>query len=122
MRTNTEFEQRLTSYIIDNIDSYIGTKLEDLHHQLFNTDYYVIGYYQAEQELLTYGSVFEAIGDVQKYERKYYGVVFTDLSSSESVCNMLAYIVGEQVINNLDIELDGELTEEIAEQIKEQLK
>jgi len=122
MRTNTEFEQRLTSYIIDNIDSYIGTELEELHHQLFNTDYYVIGYYQAEQELLTYGSVFEAIGDVQEYEQEHFGTVSTDISSSENVCNMLAYIIGEQVIYNLDIELEGELTEEIAEQIKEQLK
>ena len=72
----------------------------DLHHELFNTDYYIIGTYQAEKWLGDY--TFDAIGEIQEYEQENFGEVFTDLSDPEKVVNMYAYIAGEQLIQEMD--------------------
>ena len=48
-------------------ESFQGVQsFPDLHHELFNTDYYIVGTYQAEQWLGDYA--FDAIGEIQKYE------------------------------------------------------
>ena len=79
------------------LDQYIG----DLHHYLLNEDYFIIGSYRAEQWLKKDdGSVFEAIETIKDYEQSNFGQVSTDLSSSENVANMLAYILGEQILFN----------------------
>ena len=81
------------------LDQYIG----DLHHYLLNEDYFIIGSYRAEQWLKKDdGSVFEAIETIKDYEQSNFGQVSTDLSSSENVANMLAYILGEQILYNND--------------------
>ena len=82
----------------------------DLHNEIFNMDYYIIGYYQAAQWLGT--DAFEAIGMIQDYEKFHFGEVHTDLSCSEKVANMLAYILGEEVIQ--------EVVEEYLEQREEE--
>ena len=70
--------------------------VSELHHQMFNTDYYIIGYNRATDWL---GSdAFEAIGLVVDYESDHYGEVHTDLTDPERVVNMVAYIIGEQVL------------------------
>ena len=71
----------------------------DLHSALFNEGYYIIGYYQAEQWLFANGGVFNAIGEIQEYEKSNFGEVITDCSSSERVVNMYVYILGELVLN-----------------------
>ena len=45
-------------------------------------------------------SIFEAIETIKDYEQSNFGEVSTDLSSSENVANMLAYILGEQILYN----------------------
>lgn len=72
----------------------------DLHHEVFNTDYYIIGTYEAKQALTQYG-VFEAIEEIQDYEKDHFGEVHTDLSNPEKIANMLYYIKGEEAIDNL---------------------
>ena len=98
---------------VAEIAAYDEDKLNDvsdLHHEIFNMDYYIIGYYQAAQWLGT--DVFEAIGMIQDYEKDNFGEVYTDLGSSENVANMLAYILGEEVIQ--------EVVEEYLEQREEE--
>ena len=68
----------------------------ELHHEAFNEDYYIIGTYQATQWLGD--RAFEVIDIIKDYEQSNFGEVHTDLSSPESVVNMYAYIVGEQVV------------------------
>ena len=47
---------------------------EDLHHKLFNEDYYIIGYYNCEQWLKKHNlNIFEAIAFVQDYESEMFG-------------------------------------------------
>lgn len=67
----------------------------DLHGEVFNTDYYIIGTYKAKEALKEY-DVFEAIEKVQEYEKENFGEVNTDLSDPEKLINMLYYIIGEE--------------------------
>lgn len=97
-------KEELKALIVDAInDGRIeGNPISEIHTEIFNTDYFIIGYYDAEQWMIkNYGSVFSAIGTVQEYEQDQYGQVNTDLSSSESVCNMLTYILGEEVLQDI---------------------
>ena len=69
----------------------------ELHHEAFNTDYYIIGTYKAEQWMGD--KAFEIIRAVKEYEQGHFGEVGTDLSDPERVVNMYAYIVGEEVVH-----------------------
>ena len=96
-------KQDVKDYIIDQLASDVGLDqhISDLHHYLLNEDYFIIGYYQAEQWLKKdNGSIFEAIETIREYEDSLFGRVTTDLSSSENVANMLAYILGEEILYN----------------------
>ena len=75
---------------------YLDKDINDIHFDLFNTDYYIIGYYQAEKWLKN--NVFQVIEFIKEYEQCNFGEVTTDLSSSESVVNMYVYIIGEQLL------------------------
>ena len=98
-------KEDVKNYIIQQLSDDVGLDQHicDLHHYLLNEDYFIIGYYQAEQWLKKgNGSVFEAIETIREYEQSNIGQVTTDLSSSENVANMLAYILGEQILYNND--------------------
>jgi len=87
----------LREYIKDNINDF-DINDEDLHFHLFNHDYYIIGYYKAEQWLKEHNiSVFEGIEFVQEYEKDNFGEtqIYTD---AEKLVNMIAYIIGEELI------------------------
>ena len=83
-------------------DGYSGYYC-NLHNEVFNTDYYIIGNYQAKEALKEY-DVFEAIEKVQTYEKDNFGEVYTDLSDPEKLINMLYYIIGEEVLYEM---MDG---------------
>ena len=98
-----ELKQDVKEYIIQQLKDDVGLDqhISDLHHYLLNEDYFIIGYYKAEQWLKK-DSIFNAIETIKNYENDNFGQVSTDLSSSESVANMLAYILGEQILYNND--------------------
>ncbi len=105
MRTYEEQEMReqAREEIIEALqDGYTGYYC-DLHNEVFNTDYYIIGTYQAKEALKEY-DVFEAIEKVQTYEKDNFGEVYTDLSDPEKLINMLYYIIGEEVLYEM---MDG---------------
>ena len=98
-------KQDVKNYIIQQLNDDVGLDqhISDLHHFLLNEDYFIIGYSKAEQWLKKDdGSIFEAIETIKEYEESNFGQVSTDLSSSESVANMLAYILGEEILFNND--------------------
>ncbi len=80
-------------------DGYSGYYC-DLHNEVFNTDYYIIGTYQAKEALREY-DVFEAIELVQTYEKEQFGEVYTDLSNPEKLINMVYYIIGDEIIGDM---------------------
>ena len=94
-------QNEIEEYINDNIADYEID--EDLHHNMFNTDYYIIGYYKAEQWLGSHA--FECIRIIQEYEQEQFGEIFTDLGDSEKVVNMYVYIVGEYLLGKMDLEI-----------------
>ena len=98
-----ELKQDVRNYIIQQLNDDVGLNhhISDLHHYLLNQDYFIIGYYKAEQ-WLNKDSIFNAIEIIRNYENDNFGKVSTDLSSSENVANMLAYILGEEILFNND--------------------
>jgi len=69
------------------------------HHFLYNEDYFIIGYGRAEDFMGA--DAFAVIGAVKEYEEDNLGEVQTDLSDSEKVANMYAYIRGEELMDEL---------------------
>tara|TARA_Y100001973_G_scaffold90295_1_gene137670 strand:+ start:58 stop:426 length:369 start_codon:yes stop_codon:yes gene_type:complete len=104
---NTEtIKTELKDYIKDNINDYKDDILNsrepvnDLHHQLFNQDYYIIGYYNCEQWLKKHNlNTFRAIEFVQDYERMNFGE-FKEYTNAEELVNMIVYIIGEEILFN----------------------
>lgn len=115
--------------IIEALKNGFDDYYSDLHHEVFNTDYYIIGTYKAKEALKEY-DVWEAIEKVQTYEKNNFGEVYTDLSNPEKLVNMLYYIIGEEVLfemmndsktlrENWDYQADEETNTEILKELKE---
>ncbi len=98
-------QDEIKEHAIDNMENFGGLDNEDLHHEMFNMDYFIIGAYRAKEWMGVHA--FECIGVVKDYEMDNFGEVYTDLSEPEKVVNMYAYIVGEIVINELREEQDN---------------
>ena len=97
-------KEDVKNYIIQQLNDEVGldNDVSDLHHYLLNEDYFIIGSYRAEQWLKK-DSIFNAIEKIKDYEQSNFGQVSTDFSSSEKVANMLAYILGEEILYESDI-------------------
>lgn len=86
--------------IIETLENGYSGYYCDLHNEVFNTDYYIIGTYEAKEALKQY-DVFKAIEKVQEYEKDNFGENYTDISDPEKLANMLYYIIGEEVISDM---------------------
>ncbi len=121
----TKINKAVAQHIVNDIVSLLDTEKADLHNELFNTNYWVIGYYNAEQELKEWDiSAFEAIECVKDYEDSNFGEMTTEINS-EKIVNMLTYIQGEEVLydayNTLSIDNNGELEQSEIDEIVEYL-
>ena len=100
-----EIQEYFNDWIKDQSEEWINENLEDLHHNAFNTDYYIIGSYKATQWLGD--QVFNIIDFIKEYEQMNFGEVFTDFASPEAIVNMYVYIIGEEIvwdyINQLEV-------------------
>tara|TARA_R100000655_G_scaffold48043_1_gene85423 strand:+ start:314 stop:616 length:303 start_codon:yes stop_codon:yes gene_type:complete len=91
----------LTEYINDTMPD-INCE-DDLHFHLFNEDYYIIGYYQAQQWLDKHGiSVFEALETIREYEDLHFGEC-KHYTNAEETVNMLVYIYGEELLAEMEL-------------------
>ncbi len=103
MTKDQEMREEARAAIIEALkDGYSGYYC-DLHNEVFNTDYYIIGTHEAKEALKEY-DIFKAIEKIQKYELDNFGEVYTDLSDPEKLINMLYYIIGEEVLYEM---MDG---------------
>ena len=97
--------ESVREHAIDHIDDLldrspyedIDVEASELHHHIFNEDYFMVGTWNAKQWLGD--QAFEAIEKIKEYEQDNFGQVTTDFSDAEKVANMLAYILGEEVLN-----------------------
>ena len=92
--------EELKDYTIDMLEYLKGTSpnAAELHHEIFNTDYYIIGTAKAEKWIKKFGT-FKVIGEIVDYETFHFGEVHTDCADPEKVANMYAYIKGEEILN-----------------------
>lgn len=97
---HNEMKAEAIADIIETLENGYDGYYCDLHNEVFNTDYYIIGTYQAKEILKEY-DVFEAIELVQTYEKENFGEIFTDLSDAEKLLNMVYYIIGDEVIGEI---------------------
>lgn len=118
---NNSVYKEIAQHIVDNINDHIDSDTGDLHNALFNESYYIVGYYQASEWLKEHNiDAFDCIDYVQDYEKDNFGETNTKVNS-ESMVNMLAYILGEEVLysamNDADVDNNDTLTEEQAQAI-----
>jgi len=99
-----EIKAHFDDYISDLTDKEIRENIDDLHHDIFNTDYYIIGTYEAKQWLG--GQVFNIIEIIKEYEQFNFGEIHTDFSDPEKIVNMYVYIIGEEIVQDYRDELD----------------
>lgn len=111
-----EMKKEAIESIIEIIEDGYSGYYCDLHNEVFNTDYYIIGTYEAKKALEEY-DVFEAIELVQNYEKDNFGEVYTDLSNPEKLISMVYYIIGDEIIGEMyDIEAFNDNWDNIAEE------
>ena len=103
MTKDQEMREEARDAIVEALENGYSGYYCDLHNEVFNTDYYIIGTYRAKEALNEY-DVFEALDKVQTYEKDNFGEVYTDLSDPEKLINMLYYIIGEEVLSEM---MDG---------------
>ncbi len=127
--------------IIDKLRDGVGVGSYgcDLHHELCNTDYFIIGSYKAKEWIGEYA--FDVIQLIVDWENDNIGEVTTDVSDPERVANLFAYIVGEEILNesktlgrcsalelndadlsNLAAELSGSLVDPLASDFSQALE
>jgi len=93
---NNSIELELKEHVQNLIDDGVLTEenQDDWHFQAFNEDYYIFGYYNAEQWLKGHSvSAFEAIETIKEYEQDNFGEVYTKFDYAESVVKMYVYIL-----------------------------
>ena len=94
-----EIKEHATDLIKEGLaydKEYLDKDISDIHHDLFNTYYYIIGTYKAKEWLSN--EVFNVIEEIKEYEENNFGEVTTDFSSPEQVVNMYVYIIGEKLL------------------------
>lgn len=98
-------EQEIKSFALDRIKEIKEYDQErydqlvrdnELHNEIFNTDYYIIGTFEATEWLSD--QVFYIIEYIKNYEQDNFGEVTTDLSNPEKLVNMYVYILGEKIL------------------------
>ena len=97
---HNEMKQEAIEAVIEALEDGYSGYYCDLHNEVFNTDYYIIGTYRAKEALREY-DVFDAIELVQTYEQEQFGEIYTDLSDPEKLINMVYYIIGDEVIGEM---------------------
>ena len=104
--------------ILEYLENTCGVYGCDLHSEVFNTDYYIIGWSQAKEALESYG-VFDALNKVQTYETYNFGEVTTDLSNPKKLANMLYYIESEEYLYSLEGEISDIINEYWGDELEE---
>jgi hypothetical protein len=99
-----EIQEYFDDFINDQDSQWIEDNKDDLHYHAFNTDYYIIGTYQAKEWLGN--KVFDVIEHIREYEDFHFGEVSTDFSDPEKIVNMYVYIIGEEIVADYLNELE----------------
>ena len=128
--TKSEYftDDEIKETLLNNLDGYKGIEdytFEDVFNDLFNSDYYIIGYKEAEEALKEYG-IFNALEEVQQFDVENFGHWDTDYTDPEKIANMLEYIHANEymqdVLVDVGLYLEDETTTENVNKFIETLK
>jgi len=97
-----EVKDYFHDFITEQEKDWVLENKEDIHHHAFNTDYYIIGRYQARKWLGD--EVLNVIQIIKEYEYDNFGEVTTNFSEPEQIVNMYVYILGEMIVSDIDLE------------------
>lgn len=90
--THQEALEDLKETLLNNTDFF----LDDLHDATFNSDYYIIGTYEAKKALEQYG-VFDAIERLREFQLEYFNNTEIE-TDPERMANILYYIIGTEAM------------------------
>ena len=113
-----EIKQHFLDYVKDNYTNLKeALEDEDLHDKVFNQDYYIIGYHQAEQWLIqersccgntlqaTLNYTFECLNYViEKNEIEFGYTHKNNINDAETLVNNYAYWLGQEIIEEIKIQ------------------
>jgi hypothetical protein len=118
--------EELVEHAIEGVkDKGEGSYGCDLHHCIFNENYYIIGTTLAKEWIEKNGGVFNAVEVIKQYEQFHFGDCSTDFSSPENVVNMFVYIKGEEILSESSTLSDNwntTLNKEDLEQVIDELE
>tara|TARA_R100000353_G_scaffold110537_1_gene79317 strand:- start:101 stop:397 length:297 start_codon:yes stop_codon:yes gene_type:complete len=90
--------------LLEHINESLSDGLKT-HDEMFNEDYYIIGYYQSSQWLEEHGlGELEAVNICKDFEREIYGDVWTEFDNTEQLVNNLVFWYGLELCNELNID------------------
>lgn len=129
MLTNEYFTKDEIIETMQNAEDYSADDFDELFDYMFNSDYYIIGTYEAIEALETYkndekldgyetalNGVFGAIQLVKQYESDQFGDAFTPLDDPEKLASMVEYIRGESLFGEAlikaNLDMDSETTKQ----------
>lgn len=128
--TKSEYftDDEIKETLLDNLDGYKGIAdytFEEVLNDLFNSDYYIIGYREAEDALKEYG-IFKALDEVQQFDVETFGHWDTDYTDPEKVANILEYIHAskymQDMLDDAGLYLEDETTTKNVNKFIETLK
>ena len=99
-------KKAILEYAIDQLDSEVGIDcyIEDLHHYMFNMDYFIIGTYKASKFIGSdLGKILEVCIDFEKDMGIFDESFYMTILEPEKVVNKLAYVIGYEILNNSKI-------------------
>ena len=108
--------------VADRLEDSVGVTGDELHFHICNTDLFIDGTYKSKQWLGEHA--FDAIKKIVEYEQDNFGELHTDISDPGRVANMLAYIVGEEILQGsetLNSAWEDELTIDQLKLIKSEI-
>ena len=121
-------DDEIKETLLSNLDGYEGINsytFDDVFNDLFNSDYYIIGYRKAEDALKEYG-VFKALEEVQEFDVENFGHWDTDYTDPEKIANTLEYIHASEYMNDMvnraGLDMSDETTTENVGELIETLK
>jgi len=99
-------KKAILEYAIDQLDSEVGLDcyIDDLHHYLFNLDYFIIGTYKASKFIgEDLGDILRVCIDFEKDMGIFDESFYLTILEPEKVVNKLAYVIGYEILNNSKI-------------------
>ena len=96
-------KRAILEYAIDQLDSEVGLDayIEELHHYMFNMDYFIIGTYKASKFIgEDLGDILRVCIDFEKDMGIFDESFYMTILEPEKVVNKLAYVIGYEILNN----------------------